>query len=154
MEFALSQFDLMEKIGQEVNNVRQTEKNKQKYNIVIKHLCEYLDEFQRDQMNEASQWAKDSDFTYADLCRIPLFNGTPAMTEDEFNNHMARENSRNRWKTEPWGCLPSKGYNMPDLRCDCRFLQHNNLVHEYLPIILKSHNMNEEQFDEWCDDYF
>tara|TARA_R100001440_G_scaffold37921_1_gene57498 strand:- start:1063 stop:1437 length:375 start_codon:yes stop_codon:yes gene_type:complete len=35
MEFALSQFDLMEKIGQEVNKVREIEGNKRKFREVI-----------------------------------------------------------------------------------------------------------------------
>ena len=41
-DFTFSQFDLMEKIGEEVVNIREREKNKQKYNIVIKHLGLYL----------------------------------------------------------------------------------------------------------------
>jgi hypothetical protein len=161
MEFALSQFDIMECIGKEVNNVREREKNKQKYNIVIKHLYQYLDEFQRFPMDEGAERAKDSDFTYTQyldgLSRDDL-NGSRAhhsspMTEDQFNEAMAYKNSQNRWKTDPWGCLPSG----PDLRCDTRFLEHNyndELYREYLPIILKSHNMNEEEYEEWCDDYF
>jgi hypothetical protein len=156
MDFALSQFDIMGRIGQEVNNVRETEKNKEIYNIVIKHLTEYLDEFQKYPMNEGAERAKDSDFTYAEyLDELScLSDDQPAINEDQFNEAMAGQNSRNRWKTEPWGCLPSKGFNMPDLRCDTRFLEYNNLYNKYLLTILKSHNMNEDEYNEWCDDYF
>lgn len=157
MDFALSQFDIMQLIGQEVNNVRETEKNKQKYNIVIKHLYQYLDEFQKHPMDEGAERAKDADFTYTqylDVLSRDVLNRQPPMTEDKFNEAMAGQNSRNRWKTEDWGCLPSKGFNMPDLRCDTRFLEYNNLYNKYLPTILKSHNMNEDEYNEWCDDYF
>lgn len=155
MAFALSPFDIMECIGQEVNNIRETEKNKQKYNIVIKHLYRYLDEFQRPSMDEGAELAKDTDFAYTqylDVLSRDDLNTQPPMTEDQFNEAMAHQNSQNRWKTK-WGCLPSG----PDLTCDTQFLQYNyndELYREYLPIILKSHNMNEEEYEEWCDDYF
>ena len=154
MEFALSQFDIMECIGKEVNDVREREKNKQKYNIVIKHLYQYLDEFQKYPMDEGAERARDADFTYTQyLDNLDVNDTQPPFTEDQFNEIMAIENSKNRWKTNPWGCLPID----PDLRCDTRFLQYNysdELYREYLPIILKSHNINEEEYDEWCDYHF
>ena len=46
MEFALSQYDLMEKIGQDVKNIRETEKNKKIYSHVVKHLNDYMDYYE------------------------------------------------------------------------------------------------------------
>jgi hypothetical protein len=98
MEFALSQYDLMEKIGQDVKNIRETEKNKKLYSDIIKHLDDYMDYY-----------------------------------EDSIT--------------------PEIIYNA-DLRCDVNFLEFNDLYNEYEHIIMKSHDMDEESFNDLCDNWY
>tara|TARA_R100001086_G_scaffold199210_1_gene115480 strand:- start:28 stop:414 length:387 start_codon:yes stop_codon:yes gene_type:complete len=58
--FAFSQFDLMEKIGQEVQVVRETEKNKEKFGRCLDDINELVEECTGEELS-------DRDFTITEL---------------------------------------------------------------------------------------
>jgi hypothetical protein len=126
---------------------------KQKHNIMITHLRLYLEERLRCNVDYQSGRGEELNLTYAQWVsryNVTLHDRTQ-MTEDKYN--LASTDRRNIWLCQPW-CkyIPTR---CPDDDCDIRILNIVNsdnpkLYQEYLAIILKSHNMTEE---EWFDDH-
>jgi len=91
-------FDIMEKIGKEYNNIKATNKNKQVYSDIVKHLNYYFEEHGR-------------------------------FTNPEF-------------------------IKQGDIRTDTQFLEYEDLwTNQHYNIIADKYG-GQEEYDEWCDNYF
>ena len=78
MDFALGQFDLMEKIGKEVEIVRETAKNKATFSKVIDDV---------NNLHSVINRYHDADFTQSDASIHPLFISIYCRELDGYDDH-------------------------------------------------------------------